>query len=102
LHALKFLIMTGERIGATEAQGVGIVNRVVPAGEHVAEARRWATAIAARSPLAMQVGKRILNRGSHDGYDWSVEAIALLHGSADQAEGVAAFRERRDPSFQDL
>jgi enoyl-CoA hydratase len=102
LHALKFLVMTGERMDAHEARSVGLVNRVVPEGEHVAEVHRLAEAIAARSPLAMQVGKRILNRGNAEGDDWSVEAVSLLHGSDDQAEGIAAFRERRAPSFGDV
>jgi enoyl-CoA hydratase/carnithine racemase len=99
LHWMKYLVMTGEPISAGEAQLAGLVNRVVPAGTHLAEAERVAEAIAARSPLALAVGKQVLNRGSWEGYDFAAEAIALLQGADDFAEGIAAFSERRKPRF---
>ncbi len=67
----------------------------------VAEAERLAGVIAKRSPLALAVGKEILNRDSWEGYQYAVEAIALLQGSEDAAEGLRAFRERRDAAFGD-
>ena len=54
--------------------------------------------IAQRSSLALAVGKEVLNRGSGDGYEHAVEAIALLQGSEDFAAGLAAFAARRDPA----
>lgn len=101
LHWLKHMIFTGERLNAEEARLAGLVTTVTPEGQHLDEALRLAGLIAAKPALALQVAKRILNRGSAEGYDYSVEATALLHGSHDQQEGVAAFKERRSPRFQD-
>jgi enoyl-CoA hydratase/carnithine racemase len=100
LHLMKELVFLGERFDAHRAAAAGIVNTVVPAGEHVDTALAWARTIATKAPLALQAAKRILNRGNDDGYAYSVEAIAFLHGTADQAEGVRAFAEKRSPEFR--
>ena len=55
--------------------------------------------IATRSPLALAVGKEILNRDSWDGYQYAVEAISLLQSADDFKEGIAAFTDRRAPVF---
>lgn len=99
LHAMKHLVLSGETIGAEDAKVAGLVNIVTPEGEHLAEAERLAQKIANRSPLALTVAKRILSRGHEDGYDYSTEGVALLMGSADHAEGIAAFVEKREPKF---
>lgn len=101
LHWLKHMIFTGEHLSADQARLAGLVTHVAPEGKHLDEALRQAALIARKPAVALQVAKRILNRGSADGYDYSIEATALLHSTDDQAEGVAAFKERRDPSFQD-
>lgn len=99
VHWLKYLIMTGLPITAEEALRAGLVNRVVPKGEHLVEAERLADAIGKRSPLALAVGKQLIGRDSWDGYSYAVEAIALLQGADDFAEGIAAFTEGREPDF---
>jgi enoyl-CoA hydratase/carnithine racemase len=101
LHWLKLMIYTGRRLDADEARLAGLVTHVVPAGTHVDEAMAWARTIAAKPAVALQVAKRIVNRGSGEGYDYATEAVSLLHGTEDQAEGVAAFTQRRPPVFQD-
>ena len=99
LHWMKYMVMTGLSLTAAEAHAAGLVNRVVPPGEHLAEAERLADVIATRSPLALAVGKEILSRGTWDGYQYAVEAIALLQSGEDFAEGISAFVERRRPAF---
>ena len=99
LHWMKYLVMTGLPIDAHEARTAGLVNKVVPAGEHVKAAEELAGTIATRSPLALAVGKEILNRDSWDGYQYAVEAISLLQSADDFKEGIAAFTERRAPVF---
>jgi enoyl-CoA hydratase/carnithine racemase len=101
LHWMKYLVFTGEQLDAEQARLAGLVTHVVEEGGHLDEAHRLAGLIAAKPAVALQVAKRILNRGSAEGYDHSLEAVALLHSTHDQAEGVAAFKERRDPRFQD-
>jgi enoyl-CoA hydratase/carnithine racemase len=100
LHLMKYLAFTGERLNAQDAKMAGLVTVVTPAGEHVTEASRLATLITTKAPLAIAVAKRILQRGNDEGYAWSTEGVAFLHGTADQAEGVSAFLERRTPNFQ--
>ena len=51
-------------------------------------------------PLALAVGKEILNRDSWDGYQYAVEAISLLQSADDFKEGIAAFTDRREPVFR--
>ena len=99
LHTLKYLIFTGATLDAEAAQRAGLVNQVVPEGEHLARAEEWARAISARSPLALATAKQLLGAGGWDRYPHAVDAVALLQGSEDLAEGIAAFTERRPPSF---
>jgi enoyl-CoA hydratase/carnithine racemase len=99
VHWMKYLVLTGLPITAQDARLAGLVNTVVSAGEHLAEAERLATVIASRSPLALAVGKGIINRGGWDNQQYVAESNALLQGADDFAEGIAAFAERRPPVF---
>jgi enoyl-CoA hydratase len=100
LHALKYMALTGEPLDAEQARIAGLVNTVVPAGGHEAEAERLARSIASKAPPAVAAAKRILSRGSDEGYAYAIEAVALLQSTEDHAEGIAAFTERREPRFQ--
>jgi enoyl-CoA hydratase len=99
LHWLKYMILTGQPLDANEARLAGLVNVVVPEGRHLDEAERLARIIAERSPLAAAAAKNILGRGSFEGYAHAVDAVAMLQGSKDHAEGIAAFVERRPAAF---
>jgi len=100
LHWMKYLVMTGLPLDAHEARLAGLVNVVVPEGEHLDEAARLAGIISERSPLAVSTAKAFLGWDAWDRYPHAIDAVAMLQGSADHAEGVAAFTERRPPAFE--
>jgi enoyl-CoA hydratase/carnithine racemase len=98
------LMMTGELITAQEALGLHIVNRVVPAAGFGAEVDRLAGRIASRSPLLMRLGKQALNASRDlplpDALNYLQGMLALAFTTEDIKEGVAAFREKREPRWQ--
>ena len=67
LHWLKLMVLAGEILDAREAQLAGLVNRVTPAGEHLAAAEALAAKIADKAPLALAVGKQVLNAALRGG-----------------------------------
>jgi enoyl-CoA hydratase/carnithine racemase len=100
LHWLKFLVFTGEPIDAHEARIAGLVNRVTPAGEHLAEAGRVAAAVASRAPLALAVGKQLMRRHAPELYEHAIDAVGVLFGTEDFQRGLAAFEDRQTPAFE--
>jgi enoyl-CoA hydratase len=99
-----YLCLSAEQIDAAEALRCGLVQRVAPKEGLLAEARRIATAIASKAPLAVAAVKRAIDEGlQHAGTDTALEVEALhfgaLFNSADAHEGLAAFFEKRPPRF---
>jgi enoyl-CoA hydratase len=100
-QATKLMVLAGERLSAQRARELGLVQQVLPAAELVPAALRFGERIAARAPLAVEVGKRMVNRGVDRGETgYGVEAVAMLYATRDAAEGIAAFTERREPRFE--
>jgi enoyl-CoA hydratase len=99
-----YLCLTGEIIDAQEALRIGLVERVVPASELMNEARRIATKIASKAPLATAACKRTINNGAHLSIDDALELEALEFGTLvdteDIKEGTSAFLEKRKPVWK--
>ncbi|MDE2180718.1 MAG: enoyl-CoA hydratase/isomerase family protein [candidate division NC10 bacterium] len=100
----KELVLTGETIGAQEAWGLGLLNKVVPADHLMVEVRKLADKLAIKGPLAVRAAKEAIE----DGYDMALERalaheaqlFALCFATEDRAEGVNAFLEKRPPNFK--
>jgi 2-(1,2-epoxy-1,2-dihydrophenyl)acetyl-CoA isomerase len=103
LARAKELVFTGDIIDAAEAYRIGIVNRVVPAGELLAATRALVDKIVAGPPLALRLDKQALNRAASTDLAGALEIEAFSQGLAvasdDHQEGVAAFFEKRPPKF---
>jgi enoyl-CoA hydratase len=97
------LLMTGEMIDAAEALRIGLVNRVVPAGELLPTATTMMTAMLANAPLALSGCIELVNRGYDlslgDALSMEATTFGLLAGSADKREGTRAFLDKRPPKF---
>src|SRR6478752_4759115 len=95
------LLLLGEQISAEEAERIGIVNRVVPAGEFDAFVADWAGQLAAKSPVLMRMGKDAMFRQQdmafEDALDFLRAQLAIAFATDDIQEGVKAFFEKRDP-----
>src|SRR5277367_1376684 len=103
VHAMD-LLLTARLISAEEAAALGLVNRVVPAGELMGWAIATAETIAANSPSAVQAVKRQVSATVAD-HALTREALeqqlgAAVRASPDFAEGIAAFREKRKPRYE--
>ena len=100
----KEYLMAGELITAQEADRVGLVNRVFPAGEVLERALEYARKLARGAPAAIRWTKLGINKVLHQHLNLSLEfglaAEAMCGHTQDAQEAVAAFREKRAPVFR--
>ena len=103
LSRARELAYTGEFIGAEEAHRIGLVNRVVPAGEERQAAEALARRIASRAPVAVQLHKVMIDRALESSLeatlDFETEALVQTAMTRDNLEGTNAFFEKREPNF---
>jgi len=101
-HAMDMLL-TGDRVPAADAFRIGLVNRVVPAGEERAEAMRLARLIASKSAAAIRTGKRAFHAQREmslaDAYDYTSRIMVDNMMEADAREGIGAFLAKRPPQW---
>ena len=98
------LLMTGDIIDADEAARIGLVNKVVPIEKLEEETMILAKKLAAKSPLALQLGKKAFYKMSDMEYskafDISDNLFAVICTTEDAHEGVNAFLQKRKPEWK--
>ena len=103
LHRAKELAFLAEVVSAAEAERYGIVNRVVPADRLSGEVTELADRLAAMPPIQLSITKRLLNQSFSVSMAEAVEfegvAQVLEFRTADAAEAMVAFAEKREPRF---
>lgn len=99
-----WMALTGARLDAEEALRTGLVSLVLPAGRLLPEAEQLAVTIAGRGPIAVRYAKEALRRGAEltlgQALRLETDLTIILQTTADRAEGVAAFTEKRAPRFR--
>jgi len=100
----KELIYTGKIIDATEADRIGLVEKVVPEDKLEEEVQQLAESIADKSPLMIKLAKKVINRGMYTdlaaGLAVERDNFALCFASKDRVEGIKAFFEKRTARFK--
>ena len=98
------MILSGEMIGADRALDMGLVNRVVPAGETLAAAEELLDTILANGPIALRFALEAVDRSLETGIDEGLglesHLFGLLASTDDMREGMSAFLEKRAAEFQ--
>jgi enoyl-CoA hydratase len=98
------MVLTGRMMGAAEAERAGLVSRVVPAAELLAEALKTAEAIARLSRPAVLIAKEAVNRAYEttlaEGIRFERRLFHSTFALADQKEGMQAFIDKRPPAFK--
>ena len=97
------MLLTGELVDARTAADWGLINRVVPAGELVAAARRMAEKVAEASGLVVAIGKQAfytqIDLDQPKAYAYAKEVMSMNALAADAQEGIGAFLGKRKPCW---
>src|ERR1700750_1375764 len=99
------MILTARHVSASEGKELGFVNEVVPAGEALAAAERWAETIAKNSPMSIRASKQAIRMGMEVSLEKAMTdqrdypAVKAMAASQDYIEGPKAFSEKRAPKW---
>ncbi|MGD0624403.1 MAG: enoyl-CoA hydratase-related protein [Thermodesulfobacteriota bacterium] len=100
----KEVILADERINAQEALRIGLVQKVVPKGQAVEEAKKLLKKIMSKGPVAIKMAKKAINEGLkmslREGLDLEAQCNAICFGTEDKDEGAKAFLEKRPAKFK--
>jgi enoyl-CoA hydratase len=98
------MILTGKQLTAQEMAAHGLVNRVVPKGEHLTQAIKLAKEIASKAPIAVRLAKESVlaafETPLEEGLERERKNFFLLFATQDMREGMQAFIEKRPANFQ--
>ena len=97
------MILLGERLSAQEALAMGLITRVVPAGDLEGEVKKVLDILTSKSPIGMRIGKQAFyaaaNLPLQEALNFLSEKIRQVAGTEDAKEGITAFIEKRQPNF---
>jgi enoyl-CoA hydratase len=100
----KEVILADERVNAQEALRIGLVEKVVPKGQAVEEARKLLKKIMSKGPVAVKMAKKAINEGLgmplRKGLDLEAQCQGICFGTEDKDEGAKAFLEKRPANFR--
>jgi enoyl-CoA hydratase len=103
-HLAMEMMLLASKISAQRAYEVGFVNRLVPDGQHEAEALRMAEELLDQAPLVLGALKRLANEilpeGPIERMVATSQAIARVRASEDMQEGIRAYKKKRKPAFR--
>ena len=98
-----YILLTGEHVGAADALRMGLVSKVVPADQLLAEAEKLMRTILAKGPVAVALTIDAVNRGLEstleEGLRIEADAFGLVAATQDMKEGLTAFLEKRAARF---
>ncbi|HEY2906882.1 MAG TPA: enoyl-CoA hydratase-related protein [Vicinamibacterales bacterium] len=98
------IMLSGAPISATEAERIGLVNRVVPLADVVGEAKKLAHQLAKNAPIAMRYIITAINKGLEmpfaEGCVFEATLFGLVASTDDMREGTSAFLQKRKPEFK--
>jgi enoyl-CoA hydratase/carnithine racemase len=98
------LVLTGKRFGATEAEAMGLVNKVAPEGRWLEEAMALAATVAEQPPIAARLAKQAVlvaeETALSPGLENERRLYELAMATEDRVEGMTAFLEKREPKFE--
>ena len=99
------MLLTGDMVAAEKAMQIGLVNRVVSPGQERGEALALARQIAGKSSYVLKIGKEAFYRQAEmplaDAYAYASEVMTENLMARDAEEGICAFIEKRDPTWED-
>lgn len=97
------LILTGDPVTADEAERIGLVNGVCEPGELLDHCKAVARRMVSRGPIAVALAKQAVRRGTQlplaEGLSLEADLFGLISSTAEMKEGMAAFLEKRKPSW---
>ena len=97
---IAYMCLTGATMTAEEVKSLGLVNKVVPHDQLMAETEKLCDLLKNGAPLAQATIKRILNRKCHEDWDYAIGIMPAIFASEDVAEARNAFLEKRKPQFK--